>query len=338
MGRNFKDSIPVFLALLLFLSICFGLPILYPNGLDVGVEAVDVTISPGMSAREVANKIAAAGVVDTADGLIRWMVRFGIDRTLRPGLYKLNRGNAVDVALQIKRAVPIVENIVLIPGMRFWRAAEVIYGEEGNAVDKMIDDMTKDEIFPEEIRDKLPAEAKHRIAFLLPETYHTVPETDRGAQVIKRAADLWWERIGKTLPPDISAEQLTMLATLASIVEGEAKVAEERPILAGIFMNRIDKQMRLQSCATVIYSWELRGVKKSSLTYSDLEIESQYNTYTNNGLPPGPIAMPSVDSWRSAVNPEETPYLFFFATPQGEHIFSRTYQEHLQQQREAAAQ
>lgn len=335
MGRNFRDSVPALLALLLLFYICFGLPVFYPGGLNSAVETTDVVILPGMTAREAAGKITAADVVDNTDGLIRWMIKFGIDRTLKPGLYKLRSGNIIDVALQMKKTAPIVDSITLIPGMRFWQAAEAIYGGGGEAVEKLTAEIAKDENFLEEIREKLPVDAKDRIAFIMPETYYVVPETDYGAQVIRRAASLWWERIGKTLPQDISDEQLIALATLASVIEGEAKVDEERPILAGIFLNRIDSQMRLQSCATVIYCWELEGIKKSGLTYKDLEIKSPYNTYMNNGLPPGPIAVPSAGSWQSAVNPEKTPYLFFFATPQGSHIFSRTYDEHLHLQREA---
>ncbi len=149
-----------------------------------------------------------------------------------------------------------------------------------------------------------------------------------------RASRLWWDRIGKNISDDVTPKELLHLATLASVVEGEARVAEERPVLAGIFLSRIERRMRLQSCATIIYSWELRGVKKSALTYKDLEIDSLYNTYTHDGLPPGPILIPSQQSWEAALHPAETDYLFFFATGDGSHVFSKTYQEHLRQQRE----
>ena len=136
------------------------------------------------------------------------------------------------------------------------------------------------------------------------------------------------------LPDNADKKFTSQRGILASIVEGEAKIKEERPILAGIFLNRIEKWMPLQSCATVIYCWDELGIKKKSLTYKDLEIDSPYNTYRNSGLPPGPISVPSEDSWISALQPAKTDYLFFFATSKGSHIFSKTYEEHLRKQRE----
>lgn len=334
MGKGFKDSIPAFLALLLLLYFCFGLPLQYPAPFATDGEMISVVIPQGASAREAAKRIAAAGVVGNADDLVRWMVKFGIDRTLKPGLYVLRSGKAADAARQLKSATPFVESVTLIPGMRYTRVAEVLRGKDGLPA-AAVAALENNDNFPERVRDMLPAKAADRIAFLMPDTYYIAPGDDRISQIVRNSSKLWWDKIGTKLPTDINKDELLTLATLASIIEGEAKVSEERPVLAGIFLSRIDKKMRLQSCATVIYSWEARGVKKNSLTYKDLEIDSPYNTYMNDGLPPGPISVPSAESWDSAVNPEKTDYLFFFATPSGKHIFSKTYEEHLRRQREA---
>lgn len=335
MGRGFKNSIPAFLAFLLLLYLCFGLPLQYPAPFAKDGEMIGVVIPQGASAREAAKKIAAAGVVGNSDDLVRWMVKFGIDRSLKPGLYMLRSGSAVDAARQLKNATPLVESVTLIPGMRYTRVTEVLRGKD-ELTPAAVAALENDDNFPEQIRDKLPAKAGDRIAFLMPDTYYIAPGSDRISQIIRNSSKLWWDKIGTKLPENINKDELLTLATLASIIEGEAKVAGERPVLAGIFLSRMDKRMRLQSCATVIYSWEARGVKKNALTYKDLEIDSPYNTYLNDGLPPGPISVPSAESWDSAVNPEKTDYLFFFATPSGNHIFSKTYEEHLRRQREAA--
>lgn len=337
MNKNFKDSIPAVLALLLLLYMCFVLPSQYPNALSGNGQTVEVVVSPGMSARQAASAIVRAGVTNDVDKLTRWMVKFAIDKSLKPGLYKLNRGNVIDVALQLKTTEPVVDSVTLIPGMRYWKIAETLYGS-ADGVEALNAELSNDKNFPEKIKDKLPEKAQDRIAFLLPETYYVVPDSDKGSQVIRRAAATWWERVGRQLPEDIDQTKLLDMATLASIVEGEAKVAEERPVLAGIFASRMEKRMKLQSCATIIYSWELTGVKKSSLTYKDLAIESPYNTYMNEGLPPGPISIPSEASWQGAANPASTSYLFFFATADGSHIFSKTYEEHLRLQREILTQ
>lgn len=333
MGKICRGDMPALMALVLFLFICFGLPAMYPNPFVKTGDMVDVIVAPGMSARDAAKSAAAAGVVKNPAELVNWLVKLDADRSLKPGLYNLRKGAAVDVALQLKNSKPLTESVTLIPGMRYWRIAEVLYG--GEKRDQFDKALLNDDNFPKELAGKLPKKAADRIAFLMPETYYIVPGVDKGSQLVKPAATLWWQRVGKTLPADISASELLKLATLASVVEGEAKIAEERPILAGIFLSRVEKRMKLQSCATVIYSWETLGVKKNALTYKDLEISSPYNTYANEGLPPGPISVPSPESWQGALNPQQSPYLFFFATPQGNHIFSTTYEEHLRQQQEA---
>ena len=132
---------------------------------------------------------------------------------------------------------------------------------------------------------------------------------------------------------DATSADLRDDGVLASIIQKEALFDAERPLMAGVFGNRLKKNMPLQSCATVIYAWRVRGVKRTSLTYDDLKIESPYNTYRHNGLPPGHIGIPSQSSWRAALNPQKTDNLFFVADKDGHHVFSKTYEEHLAAQR-----
>lgn len=120
------------------------------------------------------------------------------------------------------------------------------------------------------------------------------------------------------------------VVTLASIIEREARTADDRPIISGVFHNRIKKKMRLESCATVQYAL---GEVKEVLLYSDLAIDSPYNTYKNSGLPPGPIAAPGKAALKAALYPTESNYLYFVAKPDGSHYFSRTLAEHNQAKR-----
>jgi UPF0755 protein len=126
------------------------------------------------------------------------------------------------------------------------------------------------------------------------------------------------------------AEELGMsvrdVITLASIIEREARVPEDRPVIASVFYNRMKIDMPLQSCATVQY---ILGEQKSRLTTKDTQIESPYNTYLHTGLPPGPIASPGADSIKAALYPADTDYLFFLAKGDGAHVFSRTYDQFL---------
>ncbi|MEN3012505.1 MAG: endolytic transglycosylase MltG [Dictyoglomus thermophilum] len=115
---------------------------------------------------------------------------------------------------------------------------------------------------------------------------------------------------------------------LASIVEKEAKVNEEKPLIAGVFINRLRKGYKLQSCATVEYIY---GFKKPVLLYKDLEVDSPYNTYIYYGLPPSPICSPSLESLKAVLYPQGD-YLFFVAKGDGTHFFTKTYEEHLKVQ------
>jgi UPF0755 protein len=118
--------------------------------------------------------------------------------------------------------------------------------------------------------------------------------------------------------------------TLASIVEGEALVDDERPVIAGVYLNRLRLRMALQADPTVQYGMELAtGTRKTRLLTKDYQFVSPYNTYLFPGLPPGPINSPGTASIDAVLNPASVPYLFFVAGADRRHVFSRTYREHL---------
>lgn len=129
------------------------------------------------------------------------------------------------------------------------------------------------------------------------------------------------------------AEELNMsideVITLSSIIEREAKLEKDRKIISSVFHNRLKNKMLLQSCATIQYILKER---KEVLLYKDLEVKSPYNTYKNQGLPPGPIASPGLKSIEAALYPDDTDYLYFFALDDGSHVFSKTFKEHIQAQ------
>lgn len=120
---------------------------------------------------------------------------------------------------------------------------------------------------------------------------------------------------------------------LASIVEKEAGTADERDVIAGVFANRMRIGMPLQSCPTVDYILERRGIRRAVLTNKDTAIPSPYNTYLHPGLPPTPISNPRVESIIAAMNPAKHSYLYFFSNRQGQNVFSRSYEEHQNLQR-----
>lgn len=167
--------------------------------------------------------------------------------------------------------------------------------------------------------------------YLKPDSYEVRRGSERGAllaemgQRQRAAIDALWAERSTDLPYDTPEEALVM----ASIVEKETGVPEERPVVASVFVNRLRQGMRLQTDPTVIYGLtEGRGVLGRGIRQSELKKETPYNTYVIEGLPPTPIANPGEESIRAALNPAETKYLFFVADGTGGHVFAETLEEH----------
>ncbi len=182
---------------------------------------------------------------------------------------------------------------------------------------------------PELIHDLAP-DAKTLEGFLYPATYN-LPRHPAGneltAEMVKKFKEEW-SRIRSTAQIAPASGLTEHLVTLASLVERETPKPEERPLVAGIFENRLEKNMRLQCDPTVIYALEQIGGYKGALTGADLLFDSPYNTYQHAGLPPGPIGNPGEESLRAAMTPTKTPFLYFVANTLGGHFFAATLEEH----------
>jgi len=176
------------------------------------------------------------------------------------------------------------------------------------------------------IRRRLDVPTKTLEGYLFPETYTFAPGTSarQAVATMVQAFETRWDPAW-----DAQLAALTMsrhdIMTLASIVEKEAVVPEERPVISAVYHNRLRRGMRLQADPTVQYAL---GRHVSRVLYADLEVDSPYNTYRNAGLPPGPIASPGLPSIRAALFPADVPYLFFVAHPDGHHEFRTTFAEH----------
>lgn len=177
----------------------------------------------------------------------------------------------------------------------------------------------------EELLADFPYDTKGNLeGFLFPDTYDFLKNTSARI-VIKTMLNQFENKMSGLLNADSSLTPYE-LVVLASIVEKEAKYDDERPRVAQVFLNRLKQNMKLQSCATIQY---LLPLPKEKLLYKDLEIDSPYNTYKVNGLPPGPICSPGYKSLEACVYPSGEDYMYFVAMASGHHIFSKTYAEHL---------
>lgn len=160
--------------------------------------------------------------------------------------------------------------------------------------------------------------------YLFPDTYRFYP--DSTAETIVTALVQEMEEKVEVIDGVEAIEDIHELLTLSSVIEKEVPTADDMKIVSGVFHNRINDGMALQSCATVNY---ITGKDTPAVSAEDLEIDSPYNTYMYAGLPPGPIASPGLSAIEAAVNPALTSYYFFLATPEGETIYATTFEEHV---------
>lgn len=325
---NIIDIIIYTAALCFLFMICWYLP-KHSNAFLFEKETKIITVGRGETAVSFVRKLKQQGVVSSQKLTLLFLKASGVDKKLPVGTLKFHPGTSADLVAQLKTVRPEYYAVTIIPGKTLRENTKL------NQLDleKLKTELGNVENFPRGLAEKLSKDIVSRAVFLLPETYHLATGGNLENSIVREASKLWMERVGKEVL-SFNAAKLLKYGIMASIVEGEARVAEDRPVLAGVFFKRLEKSMRLQSCATVVYCWkEIKGVKKSKLSYEDLKIESPYNTYTHDGLPPSPINIPSADSWEAVIHHADTDYLYFVADGTGKHLFSKTYSEHLQKQK-----
>jgi len=166
--------------------------------------------------------------------------------------------------------------------------------------------------------------------YLFPDTY-TIPVGYPEEKIIALMVEHFFEKTSELNGFPAEPKNRQRLVILASIVEREAKVVNERPLIAAVFINRLKKDMPLESCATIQYLFD---PPKKRIYFQDLEKISPYNTYRNRGLPAGPISNPGLSSLGAVLNPADTDYIFFVVKGNGEHHFSKDYREHLKAKKE----
>ena len=167
--------------------------------------------------------------------------------------------------------------------------------------------------------------------YLFPETYR-FPRGASADTITRTMVERFWHEAGEDFPERATEAGLSLreAVTLASLIERETSLPEERGRISRVFHNRLERRMRLQCDPTVIYALRREGREVGRLTYRDLEFDSPWNTYVSYGLPPGPIASPGKASLDAAVTPDEGRDLYFVAAPEGGHRFSATLDAHLQ--------
>ncbi len=276
-----------------------------------------VLIERGSGVGEIAQTLKSENVI-SEPMLFKMATKFsGRASALKAGEYEFAAGTSMeDVLAQMEEGKVFDRKITIREGLTSYQVVELL---------KARDDMSGEII-------NMPAEGT-----LLPETYHFVKGEDRQTKINKmafemtQAIDELWEKRDANLP--IKTKQEAVI--LASIIEKETAVASERKRVAGVFVNRLNKGMLLQTDPTVIYALTKGKIQDKGqgplgrrLLRKDLSIDSKYNTYKYVGLPPGPIANPGRASIEAALNPERHEYIFFVADGTGGHAFAKTLAEH----------
>ena len=322
---NKAKAISYSLILLVLLGLGFGLWFYrYATTGPKGVKDQKVTlwIKPGQSFFTTIDQLRSAGLVKHPDRF-RWLAYLqGYERQIRAGEYELSSSMSPATILHtLVHGRPVLRKVVLPEGITMAQIAELLQSagltERGLFLDKATD---------ADFATHLGIHAASLEGYLFPETYH-FPKGISVEDIIVKMVDqfhavftpAWVERARA------SGMSIHEVVTLASIVEKETGKAEERPLIAAVFLNRMKRNMRLESDPTVIYGLsEFTG----NLTRRHLKTPTPYNTYTSRGLPPGPIANPGKASLEAVLYPANEPYLYFVSKNDGSHHFSRTFAEH----------
>ncbi|HOB08708.1 MAG TPA: endolytic transglycosylase MltG [Limnochordia bacterium] len=267
-------------------------------------------------------------------GLIRSAFIFDImlkitnrDSQLKAGEYLLNPAmNTMEVIQKLNEGTIVTHRIMIPEGYELKQIAAVLARE--GLVDPerfLMLAQNAELVFGEQFPVELPIPSLE--GYLFPDTYHFAKEQSEEAiirQMVSRFVDVVISKVDLSLLDD--KYTLHEVITLASIVEKEVIYDFERPLVAAVYHNRLNIGMRLQADPTVRY---VMTENRSRVLYSDLEIDSPYNTYRYDGLPPGPIASPGLKSIMAVLEPADVDYLYFVAKPDGTHQFSRTFEEHV---------
>ncbi len=280
-----------------------------------------VLLRPGWSTRHIANELHLGGIIRSPSAFLILQYAEGA-KTLKAGEYKFDEpASALDVWHRLARGDVFARTVIVPEGYNIYDIAGAVeqagLGPSADFIAVAKDDAAL-------VRD-LDPQAKTLEGYLFPDTYQfTRIDTPRDiAAAMVRRFRQEAQKIGLLGNRDMHG-----IVTMASIVEKETAAPEERPLVAGVYYNRLARNMLLGADPSVIYAALLTGRYRGTIYQSDLEFDSPYNTYRYPGLPPGPIANPGVASLEAAMHPAHSDFLYFVSDNNGHHRFARNPEEH----------
>ena len=301
----------------------------HPNGAEQ-----PFTIESGESVSSIAIRLEEVGLVRNAAALRTYLIYTGLDTTIQAGDYVLSPAlSIVDIARKLQDATPEQVSFTILPG---WRIEEIAASLATSGLNITSDEFLSVARSAPPNLDYLPASGSTE-GFLYPDTY-ILPRTTTAEELVGEFLRNFSLHLTVDLREGFTRQSLDVYqaVTLASIVQREAVVADERAQIASVFFNRLSAGIKLDTDPTVQYALGYNASQNTwwtnPLSVADLQFDSPYNTYLYAGLPPGPIANPSLNALQAVAFPAETPYYFFRARCDGSglHVFSVTFEEHLQ--------
>lgn len=302
-------------------------------------ETVAYTVEEGMSAEQVGADLERLGVIRSGRQFQVLAALMGVHNKLSAGDYELRKNSAVPsvvLELTVQESVPVVR-MTFPEGIRIEEMAAIVE-RSGFATEQAFLAAVRQARVPEPFAAAFPPGATLQ-GYLFPDTY-IIPREADAAFLVAKMMETLEERFTPELRQAAAARGLNTheVLTLAAIVEREAVLEEERPIIASVFLNRLKDGIKLDADPTVQFALaedpanvDRYGYWKKELTLEELKVASPYNTYANAGLPPGPIANPGLSSIRAVVMPAQTNYYYFVADAikgDGSHAFAATLEEH----------
>lgn len=287
---------------------------------DAAVTKI-IEIPPGSTAGEISDLLEAEGVIADRWAFVAYVRLNKLEGDLKAGRYELSSEMTVpEIAGRVAAGEVALTKFTVPEG---YRLTEIADAAEAAGVCSAEDFLAASDAG--DPKGRVPDGASLE-GYLFPDTY-LFDSTTAPEEVVVVMLDRFFELVTDEDIERVEAGGRTLheVVILASLVEREALVDDERPLVAAVFANRLEKGMTLGSCATVIYAL---GYVPERITIQDLKIDSPYNTYVNPGLPPGPICSPGEASLRAAIEPADVDYLYFVSNGDGTHTFTTTYGEH----------
>ena len=289
-----------------------------------GAPPVTLVVTPGSSAGAIGRQLEALGLVRHPLLFVALVRARGVGGQLKAGEYALEGPLSLEGMVGMIARGDVVRHDVTIPEGRTIEETAALVGKAGLDPEEFLA-AARD---PEPIKD-LDPDATDLEGYLFPDTYHVPLTSDPARALVRRMVQRFREVVGPELTR-IEKTGMTVreVVIVASLVELETAAVEERPRIAGVFLNRLERKMLLQTDPTVIYALKQDGRWNGNIRRKDLEMDSPYNTYRYGGLPPGPIGSPGREAILAVLDPEDTRDLYFVSRNDGTHDFSETLREH----------